>query len=92
MEEEENKFASIDPASNDDFDYSSIAITTISNGLYFNAEYMRTVYMVWNPKEDITTYELALCIPFIERRGNIYEYEIDNTKSFFRHFDIHYTA
>ena len=24
-----------------------------------------TVYYVWDPKEDITAYELALCLPYI---------------------------
>lgn len=97
MEEEEN--GSIKSDENILFDFTSDMLTTNNSGLIsggnvfsIDSAYYRIVYIVWNPKEDITTYELALCIPFINRGGQIYEHEIDNTKSFFKHFDIHYTA
>jgi len=41
----------------------------------------------WEPKEDITTYELSLCIPFFLREY-IMPYEIDLSQSYTRHFKI----
>ena len=43
--------------------------------------------MRWQPKEDITTYELSLCLPFLVR-NNIYHFEIDESLPHFRHFKI----
>ena len=42
---------------------------------------------IWQPKEDISIYELALCVPFIGRK-NIMKYEIDDSMTFLRHFKI----
>lgn len=44
--------------------------------------------MKWNPKEDITTFELALCIPYLLREVYVMEYEVDLTQPHFRHFEI----
>ena len=44
--------------------------------------------MRWQPKEDITTYELAKCLPYLLRHNGIMPYEIDKTENYFRHFDI----
>ena len=42
--------------------------------------------MIWNPKHDIDTYELALCIPYIN--GAYYPNEVNQLLNHFRHFDI----
>lgn len=46
--------------------------------------------MRWRPKEDITTYELAKCLPYLLRHGydGVMPYEIDQTEEHFRHFEI----
>ena len=44
--------------------------------------------MKWKPKEDITTYELAKCLPYLLRYNEIMPYEIDKTETHFRHFEI----
>ena len=44
--------------------------------------------MRWQPKEDITTYELAKCLPYLLRYNGIMPYEIDKTENHFRHFEI----
>lgn len=44
--------------------------------------------MIWRPKEDITTYELAKCLPYLLRYNEIMPYEIDKTETHFRHFEI----
>ena len=44
--------------------------------------------MRWKPKEDITTYELAKCLPYLIRYNAIMPYEIDKTEVHFRHFEI----
>lgn len=49
--------------------------------------YLIPLKMNWKPKEDITTYELALCIPFFFRHA-VMPYEVDKSLSHFRHFEI----
>jgi hypothetical protein len=44
--------------------------------------------MRWRPKEDITTYELAKCLPYLLRYNGTMPYEIDKTENHFRHFEI----
>lgn len=47
--------------------------------------------MKWSPKEDITTYELAMCLPYLIRLHAVMPYEIDMydiTDNYLRHFDI----
>ena len=44
--------------------------------------------MIWQPKEDITTYELAKCLPYLLRYNGTMPYEIDKSELHFRHFDI----
>ena len=49
--------------------------------------FVQPLQMIWKPKEDITAYELALCIPYII--SNIMPYEkIDQSLPHFRHFEI----
>lgn len=42
----------------------------------------------WEPKEDITTYELAMCIPFFNRKYPPMPYEVDISLPHLRHFRI----
>jgi len=44
--------------------------------------------MRWQPKEDITTYELAKCLPYIFRLHSTMPYEINKSEKHFRHFLI----
>jgi hypothetical protein len=44
--------------------------------------------MIWQPQEDITTYELAKCLPYLLRVISVMPYEIDKTENHFRHFEI----
>lgn len=45
--------------------------------------------MRWQPKEDITIYELAKCLPYLLRHNStIMPYEIDKSEPHFRHFEI----
>ena len=44
--------------------------------------------MIWQPKEDITTYELAMCLPYFFRPHGVMPYEVDNSLPHFRHFKI----
>lgn len=48
--------------------------------------YNKTLEMIWNPKKDITTYELALCVPYFNRR--VMSFEVDTSDTHFRHFNI----
>ena len=42
--------------------------------------------MIWDPKEDITAYELALCLQYFFM--SVAPNEIDNSLPHFRHFKI----
>jgi len=42
--------------------------------------------MKWKPKENITVYELALCLPYFYR--SVMPFEVDLTQTHFRHFEI----
>jgi hypothetical protein len=45
--------------------------------------------LMWNPKSDITAFELAKAVPFISYAGIVVsEFFIDTTEHHFRHFDI----
>lgn len=44
-----------------------------------------SIVMVWNPKEDITVFELAQCIPYIGS-GSRFVDSIDLKLPFMRHF------
>jgi hypothetical protein len=44
--------------------------------------------MRWKPKEDITTYELAKCIPYILGQYTTMPNEINRLENHFRHFEI----
>ena len=44
--------------------------------------------MIWQPKEDITTYELAMCLPYFFRPHGVMPYEVDKSLTHFRHFKI----
>jgi len=50
-------------------------------------QFVQPIQMTWKPKEDITPYELALCLPYFVR-FNIMPYEIDQSLPHFRHFEI----
>jgi hypothetical protein len=43
--------------------------------------------MIWEPKDDITTLELAKCLPYLLRKENPI-YAVDQNESHFRHFNI----
>lgn len=44
--------------------------------------------MKWQPKEDITTYELALCMKYLVRYNTVMPCEIDLNDKYLRHFKI----
>jgi hypothetical protein len=44
--------------------------------------------MIWQPKEDITTYELAMCLQYFFRHHGVMPYEVDKSLPHFRHFKI----
>ena len=49
---------------------------------------IQPLQMIWNPKEDITTYELAICLTYIFRPYSVMPNEVDLSHPHFRHFDI----
>lgn len=65
--------------------------TDVGSGILLNTststKFILPLEMRWQPKEDITTYELAKCLPYL-LRYNIMPYEIDKSEPHFRHFKI----
>jgi len=50
-------------------------------------QFLKVVHLEFNPKEDITTYELAQCIPYI-LNGRTDELRVFNIpENVIRHFD-----
>ena len=66
--------------------------TDVSSSILLNTgttmKFIIPLEMRWKPKEDITTYELAKCLPYLLRVNSIMPYEIDKTENHFRHFEI----
>jgi hypothetical protein len=66
--------------------------TDVSSSIFVNSgtsmKFLTPLEMRWQPKEDITTYELAKCLPYFFRYNGTMPYEIDKTENHFRHFDI----
>jgi hypothetical protein len=62
--------------------------SNILNGYGTTFNILRPLVMRWKPKEDITTYELAKCLPYLLRHNAIMPNEIDKSEIHFRHFDI----
>jgi len=53
-----------------------------------NIQILLPLEMIWQPKEDITTYELAMCLPYFFRDHGVMPYEVDQSLPHFRHFKI----
>jgi hypothetical protein len=66
--------------------------TGVSSSILLNTETSAKIIlpleMRWKPKEDITTYELAKCLPYLLRYNGTMPYEIDKSELHFRHFEI----
>ncbi len=62
---------------------SSILLNTVTV-----AKFILPLEMMWKPKEDITTYELAKCLPYLLRNNSTMPYEIDKSENHLRHFEI----
>jgi len=66
--------------------------TGVSSSILLNTtagtKFILPLEMRWQPKEDITTYELAKCLPYLLRYNGTMPYEIDKTENHFRHFEI----
>ena len=63
-----------------------------SNELYTvlgtGSKLIMPLQMEWQPKEDITTYELALCMQYLLRPSGVMPYEVDLSDKHLRHFKI----
>lgn len=52
-------------------------------------QFIQPLRMVWKPKDDITTYELAMCLQYLLRNGFVMPYEVNKDEPHMRHFEIH---
>ena len=63
-----------------------------SNELYTvlatGSKIVMPLQMEWQPKEDITTYELAMCMQYLVRHNAVMPYEVDINDKHLRHFKI----
>jgi len=64
----------------------------VSSSIFLNTgtgnQFILPLEMIWEPKEDITTYELAKCLPYLLRYHGVMPYEVDKSLPHFRHFNI----
>jgi hypothetical protein len=73
-----------DKSKPDSVDCSSISFANTTTGL----KLVVPLEMIWKPKEDITAYELAKCLPYFFRSYGTMPHEIDKSEIHFRHFEI----
>jgi hypothetical protein len=52
------------------------------------SQILMPLQMEWQPKEDITIYELALCMQYLGRYSAVMPYEVDTNDKHLRHFKI----
>lgn len=64
---------------------SALTIADVSTNTF---RIMLPLEMIWQPKEDITTYDLAMCLPYVFRQHGVMPYEVDKSLPHFRHFKI----
>ena len=68
---------------------SSTNSDTSSEIIYNDSiKFVMPLQLTWKPKEDITVYELAQCLPYIINTQPIMPYMIDIKEPYFRHFEI----
>lgn len=67
---------------------NSVEMNIITEYSNHSSRFIIPLKMKWFPKEDITTYELAKCMPYLTHQGPIMPYEIDKNDNHFRHFVI----
>ena len=62
--------------------------TVLGTGTGTGTKIVMPLQMEWKPKEDITTYELALCMQYLVRYSAVMPYEVDTNDKHLRHFKI----
>lgn len=74
-----------------DQDNKVLNISDISSGTITTSKlkFIMPLHMTWKPKEDITTYELAMCLPYLLRHTSVMPYEVNKDEPHMRHFEIH---
>jgi len=70
-------------------DKKALNIADVSSSTITSSKLLAPLRMVWKPKEDITTYELSMCLPYLLRQTFIMPYEVDKNAPHMRHFDIY---
>lgn len=53
-----------------------------------NVPFKAPLMLIWKPKENITTFELAMSFPIMMGYRMIYEDSEELKESYFRHFEI----
>jgi hypothetical protein len=52
------------------------------------SKFIMPLHVEWKPKEDISTYELAMCLPYLLRLTLVMPYEVNKDEPHMRHFEI----
>jgi len=72
-----------------DQDKKALNIADVSSSTITTSKLIMPLRMAWKPKEDISTYELAMCLPYLLRQTFVMPYEVDKAEPHMRHFEIH---
>lgn len=72
-----------------DKDKKAVNIFEASSSTITTSRLILPVRMTWKPKEDITTYELAMCLPYLLRHTSVMPYEVNKDEAHMRNFEIH---
>ena len=72
-----------------DQDKKALNIADVSSSTITTNKFIMPLRMAWKPKEDISTYELAMCLPYLLRHTFVMPYEVNKEEPHMRHFEIH---
>ena len=63
-------------------------ILTPAEGTGITSMAIQALDLRWDPKEDITTFELAQCLPFLLRPMAVMPHEFDKDAEYARHWHV----
>lgn len=59
----------------------ALHIADVSSSTITTSKFIMPLHMTWKPKEDITTYELAMCLPYLLRHTSVMPYVCNAIRS-----------
>jgi len=68
--------------------HKNMIISNLFSDEFKSTQVLVPLDITWDPKEDITTFELAKAIPLLTSNGYIFPNQLNMKESYLRHFKI----